>query len=65
MQGLFLADWNAFIRWHKIGSGHKKVIYLPGLSTNCVTNFIEIASSDNVADYERIMIDYIGSGFEI
>ena len=62
MQRLYLKAWEAFIRWHAVGSSGEPVIYLPGLSMSSVSSFLPVAAHTLMGGKTGIMLDYIGSG---
>ena len=62
MQRLYLEAWDAFIRWHAVGSIGEPVIYLPGLSMSSVSSFLPVAAHRLMGGKTGIMLDYIGSG---
>ncbi|UCG83817.1 MAG: alpha/beta hydrolase [Dehalococcoidia bacterium] len=62
MKSLYLAEWNTFIRYHEISGKGRTLVYLPGLSMPSVEQFLSVATHADMAGYNTLLIDYIGSG---
>lgn len=62
MQSLYLAQYDAFIRWHQVGHVGPKVVYLPGLSLPAAGCFVLLASHPALDGTTAILLDYLGSG---
>ncbi len=62
MQSLYLAQYDAFIRWHQLGHTGPKLVYLPGLSLPAAGCFVPLASHLAMAGTTAILLDYLGSG---
>jgi pimeloyl-ACP methyl ester carboxylesterase len=62
MKSLYLADWEAFIRYHEISGKGRILVYLPGLSMPSVEQFLSVVTHVDMVGYHSLFIDYIGSG---
>jgi len=63
MKSLYLAEWNAFIRYYDISGKGDTVVYLPALSFPAIANFLPVATHPKMPDHRAILIDNLGSGF--
>ncbi len=62
MQGLYLKQYDAFVRWHRAGAEGPPVIWLPGLCFPAVGNFLETVTDPILQSRAAVLIDYPGSG---
>ena len=62
MKSLYLAEWESFIRYYEIPGKGRTLVYLPGLSMSVVDQFLSVITHSDMAKYQCLLIDYIGSG---
>lgn len=62
MDSLYVEEFDAFIRWHRIGSGKSPVLYLPGLNVPATWTFLDVATHPSLDGTTGFLLDYFGSG---
>ena len=63
MKSLYFAELDAFIRYHNIPGKGKILVFLPGLSMPSLEQFLGVVTHPDIAGYQSLLIDYIGSGY--
>lgn len=62
MKSLYMAEWEAIIRYHEIPGEGKTLVYLPGLCMPADEQFRSVITHPDMAGYHTLLIDFIGSG---
>lgn len=62
MESLYLEEHDAFVRWHRLGSGEAVLLCLPGLNVPATWEFLDFACKLDLGRVSLLLVDYIGSG---
>ncbi len=62
MPSLFLPQYDAFVRWHKIGATGPVVVLLPGIGFPALGSFLATATDPAFPAVQSLMIDPLGAG---
>lgn len=62
MEGLYLQQIDAFVRWHRTAGSGPPVVWLPGLCFPAAGNFLATVTDPALGAWSAVMIDFPGSG---
>lgn len=62
MKSLFLAEFNATIRYHEIAGEGPAIVFLAALSFPSLPNFLPTAGHPKLRGHRCILVDYLGVG---
>ncbi len=62
VRSLYLARWDAFIRYYAFAGGGDPLIFLPGLSFPSILNFLAVVTHPGLFGRHATLVDNLGSG---
>lgn len=62
MRSVYLSEWDAFIRYYRVGTNDDPIVYLPGISFPAILSFLSVVTHPHMAHRGALLVDYFGVG---